>query len=396
MSDRMMPRAEGSFAVSAAGPARSRSAFAVVMLGALVSVLGGLTGAHLALSSADPEQAMDQAPVQVAHVSLAIPQPAPDRAAPAKAAATPVPDGGASAVPDEAALARLYEEPLPEAPAKAKPARPAVEAAPTLQLANLPVPRARPTVRPTWQRYAVPVSVLPGQAMVAIVIDDLGLNRPAARRAIGLPGPLTLSFMTYAHDLSELSAGAHAAGHELLLHVPMQPTDPAFDPGPKVLRADLSDREIRRRLDWALGRFGGFVGINNHMGSKFTQSAEAVGVVMRELRARDLLFLDSMTTADSVAWNVAGRTGVPYARRDVFLDNDWRNPAAIRRQLDHLEKIARLQGFAVGIGHPHRATLDVLAKWLPQARRHGLALVPISAIVRHQIEIAHKAGGKAG
>ena len=106
---------------------------------------------------------------------------------------------------------------------------------------------------------------------------------------------------------------------------------------------------------------------------------------MRELRARDLLFLDSVTASTSVGAVSARRAGVPYAERDVFLDNEWNDRAAIARQFDRLETMARRTGSAVGIGHPHSATLDVLARWLPEARARGFAIVPISAIVRHRM-----------
>ena len=117
---------------------------------------------------------------------------------------------------------------------------------------------------------------------------------------------------------------------------------------------------------------------------------------MDELRRRGLLFLDSITSSRSVGAETAGRFGVPFAERDVFLDNDWTDREAIRGQLAQLESIARRRGYAVGIGHPHPTTLEVLADWLPEARARGLALVPISAIVRHRIGVAQKTVSPAG
>jgi hypothetical protein len=216
------------------------------------------------------------------------------------------------------------------------------------------------------------------------VLDDLGLNRAGTSRAIALPAPLTLAFMTYAERLPRMTARARRAGHELLLHIPMAPRDPVYNPGPNVLSAELAPAELARRLNWGLDRFEGFVGVNNHMGSRFTASAEAMTGVMAALRARGLLFLDSMTSGASVGGEVARRAGVPYATRDVFLDNESSDRAAIARQFARLEAVARRNGSAVGIGHPHRATLDVLARWLPEARARGFAIVPVSAIVRHR------------
>ncbi|MGF1611233.1 MAG: divergent polysaccharide deacetylase family protein [Kiloniellales bacterium] len=244
---------------------------------------------------------------------------------------------------------------------------------------------------PAWQRNAVQVADVGARPMIALVLDDLGLNRPATRRAVALPGPLTLAFMTYAEHIEGMLAEARAGGHELLVHMPMEPRDPNYDPGPNALAAELSPQELARRIAWGLERFEGYVGINNHMGSRFTTSLPGMAQVMQELRKRGLLFLDSKTAGASVGSGLATRMGVPYAERDIFIDNDHEDRAAIERQLDALEALARRRGFAVGIGHPHRVTLDVLERWLPAVQRRGFALVPISAVVHRRIELARAA-----
>ena len=289
----------------------------------------------------------------------------------------------------EAALAHLYEEPLETAAAPPPDAAEALEVG-ALQQAALPVPTLPDLdtgTLPAWQRFAVPIAGSGLRPMIAVVLDDLGLNRSGTRRAIALPGPLTLSFMTYAEGLERMAAAARDAGHELMLHVPMEPRDKSYEPGPNVLSAHLSAEELMRRLEWGLERFRGFVGINNHMGSRFTASPGGMAYVMRTLKARGLLFLDSLTAPSSVGAAMARRAGVPYALREVFLDNAWHDRDEIARQLARLEAVARQRGSAVGIGHPHRATLDVLARWLPEARARGFAIVPISAIVRHRLGI---------
>jgi len=286
----------------------------------------------------------------------------------------------------EAALARLYEEPLETVASPVTRDRPAPARA-AIQPAALPMPEPpdpEQGSQPAWQRFAVPVATPGARPMIAVVLDDLGLNRAGTNRAIALPAPLTLAFMTYAEGLPSMAARARRAGHELLLHVPMAPRDPAYDPGPNVLRAELVPTELMRRLEWGLSRFEGFVGVNNHMGSSFTASRAGMAPVMAALRARGLLFLDSMTSGASVGGEMARRAGVPYAERDVFLDNEWSDRAAIARQFARLEAVARRRGNAVGIGHPHSATLDVLARWLPEARARGFDIVPVSAIVRHR------------
>jgi hypothetical protein len=242
--------------------------------------------------------------------------------------------------------------------------------------------------QPLWRRNAVEILDTGERPMIAVVIDDLGVNPVNARRAVALPGPLTLAFMTYAEGLGPLTAKARAAGHELMLHVPMEPRDPSWDPGPNVLSSGLGEGELQRRLDWGLGRFEGYVGVNNHMGSRFTGSLLGMAQVMAELRARGLLFIDSMTSGASLGIGLARRMGVAHASRDVFLDNEPEDPESIRRQLAKLERIARRRGAAIAIGHPHDTTLEVLARWLPELEVRGFALVPISAIVRRKIELA--------
>ena len=278
-------------------------------------------------------------------------------------------------------------EPAQPAAPPAKPAaRPVEEAALRPPPARRPLPAlpSAPAAEPAWLRFAVPAPAAGSRPLVAIVLDDLGLDRARTAAAIRLPGPLTLSFMTYADDLPGQTEAARRAGHELLLHVPMEALDRRENPGPHALYTSLTRGEILDRLRWGLGRFGGFVGINNHMGSKFTADAAGMAPVIEELRARGLLFLNSRTTARSAGLGLAAADGVPHAGRDVFLDDDLA-PAAISRQLALVEEIARRHGSAIAIGHAHDTTLAALAAWLPSLGAKGLVLAPVSAVVHYRI-----------
>lgn len=248
---------------------------------------------------------------------------------------------------------------------------------------GLELPRIDPAVAP-WRRYAVPVPPAEGRPRIAVVIDDLGLNHALARQTIALPGPLTLSFMTYAEGLRGLAEAGRAAGHELMLHVPMEPSNPGIDPGPRALRLSQTPEAVAANLAWGLERMSGYVGINNHMGSRFTADAAAMRPVLAELRARGLLFLDSRTAARSAGLAVARELGVPSAARDVFLDHET-SEAFIRRQLAQTEAVARRQGTAIAIGHPYPQTLALLAEWLPSLAARGFQLVPLSAVVRDRV-----------
>jgi polysaccharide deacetylase 2 family uncharacterized protein YibQ len=252
----------------------------------------------------------------------------------------------------------------------------------TSAIALLPAPAGvladRPGRTPTWLRNAV-ATVPDSRPAIAVVIDDLGLNRRGTAALNHLRAPLTLAFLPYATDLDEQTQAARAAGHELLVHMPMEPRGEDW-PGPNALTMQLGPAELVSRLRGQLRSFRGFVGINNHMGSLLTSDAARMDLVMAELRQRDLLFLDSRTTRDSVAAREAQRMQVPFAERDVFIDNQL-DLQSVLRELTHAEHIARHQGYAVAMGHPHDVTIEALRRWLPSLDARGIALVPISAIV---------------
>lgn len=245
-----------------------------------------------------------------------------------------------------------------------------------------------------WMKNAAPAGKAGQASAIAIVIDDVGLNPAQTRKLTALPAPITLAFLTYAERLPEQAAAARRAGHELLVHFPMEPSDPAVDPGPNALLASLGEAEISRRLGWGLSRFEGYVGVNNHMGSLFTADESRMTFVLRELKRRGLLFLDSATTTASTGERLSARLGLPHARRNVFLDNS-RDPAAIRESLAALERHALAHGQAIGIGHPYDETIEELARWISGARNRGFTLVPVTSIVRRNGAHVGKLGGES-
>ena len=279
--------------------------------------------------------------------------------------------------PATPAVATAAPEPRAKQPAEPGAVQPSAPA-------KVTVAEVEPSPLPAWRRNAVAVNADPDAPWIAIVIDDVGLNRAKSERAARLPGPLTLAYLPYAAGLDAQTADARAAGHELLVHVPMEPESATEDPGPNALRTALDASETADRLDWALNRFEGYVGISNHMGSRFTADAAAMTTVLEALRARGLMFLDSRTSARTRGRGVALALELPFLERDVFLDNEL-SASAIGRQLDLAESVARRQGHAIAIGHPHTVTLDVLERWLPQLSGRGLVLVPVAAIVARRL-----------
>jgi len=324
-------------------------------------------------------------------VSLAVPK----RAAPVLAAPeTPVPppSAGSKAVFPEnraggAKASRAYEETLPNEvyePGPAGSARPSdgtPRGAPAKGTPGQAAPGAATrSDLPPWRRYAVAGEQADGRPRIALVIDDMGVDRKRSARVIALPGPLTLAFLAYAEDLPRQTAAARAGGHELLLHVGMEPGNARLDPGPNVLLTSQSADEISRRLDWDFARFGRYVGINNHMGSKFTADAAAMRVVLEEVRDRGLLFLDSRTSSRTVAGRIARELAIPFAQRNIFIDND-NDVDSVMARLAEAERVARRKGFAVAIGHPREGALGALEVWLSELGSRGVQLVPLTAVV---------------
>ena len=293
-------------------------------------------------------------------------------------------DSPVSKPPQESQAAQRQPAPPARTPALS-PAEPAAHAV------MPPLPPRAPG-EPAWLRYAVPAREADGKPMIAVVIDDMGVDHRRSIQALALPGPMTMAFLPYAKDLGHMTRAARAVGHELMLHMPMEPLSAKENPGPNAIVTGLDPVELRRRADAMLDSFTGYVGANNHMGSKFTQDAAGMRIVLEDLDARGLLFLDSRTIGNTAGASVARSLGMPFAERDVFLDNDS-STGNVRAKLAEVEAVARRQGHAIAIGHPHDGTVEALAQWLPDIEKRGFVLVPVSAIVKARMEAC---GNQAG
>lgn len=289
----------------------------------------------------------------------------------------------------------IVTEPEPGLPAPTDPAPPHHAPLSGERPFAPPRPEAPPAYdgAPPWRVNAVPAKIPAGRPIVAVVIDDMGLDRKRSARTVRLPGPLTLSWLPYAEDLPAQTAAARAAGHELMVHLPMEPSVPA-NPGPDPLLTGLDAAENLRRLDRALDRFPGFVGVNNHMGSRFTADAAALRPILAEIKRRGYFWLDSRTAPKSQGMATAADLGMPWAGRDVFLDHVM-SAGEVAKSLARLEAVAKQTGAAVAIGHPHDVTIDALTRWLPELPSRGLTLVPMSALVAARQGAAKSAADSA-
>lgn len=245
-----------------------------------------------------------------------------------------------------------------------------------------PLPKMSADGKAAWRIYARPSDPTDPRPKIAIVIVNLGLSDAATEAAIQrLPGAVTLAFSPYAgNKLDQWLDLSRVAGHEVLLSVPMEPINyPDSNPGPHTLLTSLLPAQNLERLRWALSRFTGYVGVTNHMGSRFSTSADSLRPVLQEVKNRGLLFLDNRSTPASVIGQVAAEINLPRAANDRFIDGQAAR-VAIDGKLAELEMVARRQGHAVGIGFPFPVTIERVAAWSNTIEDRGFVLAPVSAI----------------
>ena len=217
---------------------------------------------------------------------------------------------------------------------------------------------------------------------VAIIVDDIGASLSAVRELLSLDIPLTFSILpNLAHSKG---AADLIAKHqrEIMLHMPMEPVDyPRYDPGKEALYVKMTNDEIRQETARLLNAVPERRGVNNHMGSRFTQDRRGIALVLDEIKKADLYFVDSVTSGKTVAYDEAVKRGIPALRRDVFLDH-VNEPQAVSRQIEQLIRMARKQGRAIAICHPRDNTIKALRKGVKRFQAEGIDVVPVSALMK--------------
>ncbi|SFF51296.1 hypothetical protein SAMN04488120_10693 [Fontimonas thermophila] len=226
----------------------------------------------------------------------------------------------------------------------------------------------------------MPAAAAAQRPWISIIVDDLGDNWDEGRAAVALPGPVACAFLPESPHTRRLAESAFRAGKEILVHLPLEPL--AGRAHPLALSAQPPYAANSAQLARLLASVPHAVGVNNHQGSRATANRSAMHWLMRELSRRGSgYFVDSMTTADSVAYPLARAYGIPATRRRVFLDHD-RGIEPIRAQFQRLIAIARQQGGALAIAHPYHETYAVLTEMLPRLSALGVELVPPSQLIR--------------
>ncbi len=218
-------------------------------------------------------------------------------------------------------------------------------------------------------------------ARLAIIIDDLGNDPGEIRSVLALPFPVTASVLPHLEYSAQSADEAWRHGEQVMLHLPMQPIDDGAKAEAIELRAGMSEEQVRSVLAGMLATVPHAIGANNHEGSRATADARLMTELMPLLRARGLFFIDSRTTAATVAYDEAKRAGVRAASRNVFLD-DTPTRDAVLAQLDVAARDAMRERYAIAIGHPHPETIAALREGVPRLERRGIRIVFASELVR--------------
>ena len=250
------------------------------------------------------------------------------------------------------------------------------------------VPKKRPAAVPGKAIAPPPVTTAPTQItpkapqlpIVSIIIDDMGFQDKICADLIALDLNLSFAFLPFGPNTAKQLAEARQHKRDILLHLPMEPQESKWTPGPGALLTSMNSRQIQATLAGDLAAVPHAIGVNNHMGSRFSENRAAMRACLALLKEHNLFFLDSLTSPGSVAFVMAKEMGLRTARRDIFIDNR-QDPQQVMKQLDALISLARKKGSAIGIGHPHQATLDALRTYQTKLQDQ-IQLVGVSRLAK--------------
>ncbi len=235
---------------------------------------------------------------------------------------------------------------------------------------------------PILPAVAVKIPEGPKKPVVAIIIDDLGRRLAPVNKFLELDIPITFSILPGLPHSKEIARIANGAGHEVMLHLSMEPEDSIEnDPGSHALMLSFNDEKIREAVRRYIEDTPGISGMNNHMGSRFTKNEAKMRVVMDEIKKAGIFFIDSFTTSDSIALKTARLAGIKAAGRDIFLDNE-RDEDSIKKALMRTIAKAKKNGHAIAIGHPHPETIRALEELVPVFKSEGVKFVYASELAR--------------
>ncbi len=215
---------------------------------------------------------------------------------------------------------------------------------------------------------------------VALIIDDIGYRKSQAYRFLKMGVPITFSILPRLRNSQLLAHEINHEGHEIMLHQPMEPYNSRLDPGPGALYVGDRGKKIGKTINDNISDVPFAIGVNNHMGSKFTECQHEITDALKTIKERDLFFIDSRTSSLSKAYGTARKLHMTTERRNVFLDNS-RDETKILHQLHLLSQQAQRHGHAIGIGHPHEVTAKAIGDYIKYYKDPDIKLVHISDIL---------------
>ena len=231
---------------------------------------------------------------------------------------------------------------------------------------------------------AYAITVQPRQTLepsISIIIDDLGYKQKEDMLALSLPGPIAYAILPHAPYTKKVSAIASQNGKEILLHQPMQALENNELLGPGALTLNMTQKEFEETLEKNMNGISNIIGINNHMGSLLTRHPGHMQWLMNVLKKNKYIYVDSLTSVNSVAAKIAKKNKIPFLKRDVFLDNN-KDFEYITKKIFELIAIAKKEGTALAIAHPHSNTIEILSKFLENIDKYGVKLIGIKSLIK--------------
>lgn len=239
---------------------------------------------------------------------------------------------------------------------------------------------SRPPQKKVQPKKVQPKKVVPLKGKIAIVIDDFGYNLNNLALLKKIKQPITVSVLPNLNYSRVVAERLHSLGFEVILHLPLEPKE-KYRLEKDTILTSMREGKVKVIIDRALESVPFVKGVSNHMGSKATEDEKTMETILNELKKRRLYFLDSLVTGASAGRKLAGKIGLGFAQRDIFLDNE-QDVGYIKQQLNKLKGKAERLGQAIGIGHDRKLTIQVLKEMIPELKKQGFKFVFVSDLVR--------------
>jgi len=229
-------------------------------------------------------------------------------------------------------------------------------------------------------KHIPPRAAIKPRPKIAIVLDDWGYNLNTLHILEQIKYPLTCAVLPDLNYSQQICEELHARGFQIILHLPMEPHE-KYRLERNTIMTTMDEPAIRNIVKQNIDNVIYAKGVSNHMGSLATEDPRTMKIIFKELKQRNLFFLDSFVTSNSVGFELAHKMGLHFAKRDVFLDNQL-DLEYIKRQIYKLKTKAKIYGYAIGIGHDQKVTLEALKDIMPELEKEGYRFVLVSELAK--------------